>query len=170
MVVLQVVSKILRSEYQTLLDIVHVAGTKSFSTTALQETLDLNISLVAEIPFKYLYLDDVVETDDQVSKFVTLPKTDATNQSTDNATILFTKQNDDSAILSDDINSFAVSKEIIDTTTVDDTNIEKEKVITIADAATAFQVDISTSYNEEAYFDEDYAVTAAPSDFEATLT
>lgn len=159
----------LRSEYKTLLDIIHVAGTKSFSTTALRETLTLDISLVAEIPFKFLYLDDIVETGDQPNKFITLDKSDDTTN-TDNTTISFTKVNTESITSEDDIDNFSVIKEFTDDSTVDDSEINKQVIKEFDDSAVPTQVDVSGLYTEQNYFAEDYAVDAEPSSLQAELT
>ena len=159
----------LRTEYKTLLDIVHVAGTKSFSTTSFEQALNLNISLATEVPFKWIYLDDVVNTEDQDSKIITLDKSDNFALS-DERTLSYIKSNTETLTSSDSITDFDITKNLLEEPNADDSVFNKLLSRNLENDVTALQYDIATFYNEENYFDADYAVDGDAASLESTLS
>lgn len=97
-------SNVLKSKYESLVNNVHVAGMILFSTLALKETLDIDLQVTTDIPFKYINVLDVANTDDVLIK-------DANKILDDNATgvdtplLNFTKYDDDSLLSEDELSS-----------------------------------------------------------------
>jgi len=166
-----IISSKTKNEYQDLLDVVHVAGTKSFSTTNLQEQLDSRLSLIAEVPFKFIYLNEIINTFDNLDKSYTVKYQDTQIIEDINFDISFLIEHQDLVTVGDDdyktVNVAPINDSVL---SIDDgINISTDKLL--ESNAVATQFDELLLYNSENYFSEEYVLFATKSpSLEATLS
>jgi len=161
-------SNIPRSKYQSMLDAIHLSGNKYFSTYLASQTLNINIDITSEIPFKWINVSDVSTILDNLYKHQTKPFEDETS-TPDEATNNFVKLLSQDVEAIDTINSILIDKQLLDENTASD-SISKFYSKTLNDSVIPTQVDVMTSYEIEDYFSEDYDVYAEPLSLESTLS
>jgi hypothetical protein len=169
-------SEIPRSRYQTMLSNLHQAGNKSFSNLLLKETLDVDVEVTTEIPFKWINVSDVATVEDLAAKTIELPFEDNNVDTSDSEFFTVAKGLSDLLDPVDEVaNTFA--KYLESESLIDDEDA-RQSIKSFSDEAIAFQLDAATSYNltnyfpeqyGEPYFEEQYGVAGEEASLQGTL-
>jgi hypothetical protein len=161
-------SNVLRNVYQPVLNEIHPAGMKSFSTYLLENILDIDVEVETLIPFKIINLSDVFDTEDNIEKEVYIPRLESLTSS-DSSYFEFIKSNEEVITSDENISGKSLNKYYLDTLTSDDlisNNLSK----IFNDEVIAYQVDVNDSYDIEDYDSEDYSVFSEPESLQKELT